>query len=338
MILVTGATGLVGSHLLLKLLENHPTIHAIYRTESAIEKTKKIFELYGQTAQFENIQWIQADITDVVALSTALENIQQVYHCAALISFDPNDEIALRKTNIEGTANIVNLCIDRKVKKLCFVSSIAALGDRKEHESYINEASEWNPELAHSDYAISKYGAEMEVWRGKQEGLDVIIVNPGVIIGPGFWQSGSGELFSKIKNGLSFYTLGKTGFISVHDVVKCLIFAMENSSAEERYCLVSENLSFESVCKSIALALRVSPPRFYASPRITALAWRLDWLVSVLFSKKRTISKQLAKSLHQHNLYSNEKIKTLYPDSFQSIEECIQENANIYLKEITYRT
>lgn len=332
MILVTGATGLVGSHLLLKLLENHPTVRAIYRSESSILKTKKIFQLYQREDLFENIRWIQADVTDVVALNTAFENIEKVYHCAALISFNPADEAILRKTNIEGTANIVNFCIDYKVKKLCYVSSIAALGDRKEHETYINESTEWNPENEHSDYAISKYGAEMEVWRGKQEGLDVVIINPGIIIGPGFWETGSGQLFEKVNNGLSFYTRGTSGFISIHDVVKCLIFCMENSPMEERFCLISENLSFESVTKSIALALKVSPPRFHASSGLTELAWRLDFLLSYLFKRKRSLSKHIARSLHKNDRYSNEKILSIYPDSFQSIAQCIVENSQIYLK------
>jgi nucleoside-diphosphate-sugar epimerase len=332
MILVTGATGLVGSHLILALLENHPTVRAIFRTEIAKEKTKTLFQRYDKEFLFEKIQWIQADITDVTTLEAAFENIKLVYHCAAQISFDPNDEDSLRKSNIEGTANIVNFCIEYKIKKLCYVSSIAALGDLKEHETIITEATEWNPELPHSDYAISKYGAEMEVWRGKQEGLNVLIVNPGVIIGPGFWEHGSGKIFSKIKNGMSFYTRGSTGFISVHDVVKCMLYCMEINTNEERYCLISENLSFDDVLEKIADALQVAPPKFYATPSISAFAWRLDWIFSFLFRKKRTLSKLMAASLHRKDQYANGKIKSIYPFPFQSIDDCIVTTAKMYLQ------
>jgi nucleoside-diphosphate-sugar epimerase len=146
MVLVTGGTGLVGAHLLLHLIENGETVRAIYRNSSSVEKTKSLFSLYKKESLFENIQWIQADITDTPSLEIAFEDIDYVYHCAALISFDPKDEELIRKINIEGTANIVNFCIAKNIKKLCFVSSIAALGDIAPHEKIITEATEWNPE------------------------------------------------------------------------------------------------------------------------------------------------------------------------------------------------
>ncbi len=209
MILVTGGTGLVGAHLLLHLLENgEQNLRAIYRKENQIQKTKSLFELYKKGNLFQQIEWFQADIIDIPSLEIAFQNVDYVYHCAAKISFNPSEEEELRKVNIEGTANIVNFCIDKKVKKLCHVSSIATLGDLGQNETIITEATEWNPEVLHSDYAISKYGGEMEVWRGHQEGLNVVIVNPGVIFGPGFWNQGSGAFFTSIKKGIKFFKQG----------------------------------------------------------------------------------------------------------------------------------
>lgn len=195
MILVTGGTGLVGATLLLHLTENEAKVTAIYRNLSKTERVKTFFKHQNKSQNFDKINWIEADILDIPSLEKAFSNIDTVYHCAALISFDPKDEALLRKTNIEGTANIVNFCIDKKVKKLCHVSSIAALGDLKEHEKIVSEATEWNPEVFHSDYAISKYGAEMEVWRGFKEGVEVVIVNPGVVFGSLLWEEGSGAFF-----------------------------------------------------------------------------------------------------------------------------------------------
>ena len=202
MILVTGATGLVGSHLLVKLLQEEKEVKALFRTEKKIEAVKNVFQHKKSIHLFEKINWIKGDITDVPTLNIAFENITHVYHCAALISFDPNDEEVLRKVNIEGTANVVNCCIDFGIKKLCHVSSIAALGDTREYEYSITEETEWNPEKLHGDYAISKYGSETEVWRAQQEGVDVVIVNPGVIFGYGFPTQGSGIIINKVKNGL----------------------------------------------------------------------------------------------------------------------------------------
>jgi len=320
MILVTGGTGLVGAHLLLHLVESEDSIRAIYRQADAIKKTKSLFQLYQKEHLFTKIDWVLADIIDVPSLPIAFKNIDYVYHCAGLISYDPNDEELLRKINIEGTANIVNFCIDNKIKKLCHVSSIAALGDLSyrqaglaSHENEVTEDTEWNPEAPHSDYAISKYGAEIEVWRGQQEGLDVVIVNPGVIFGSGFWNQGSGLFFSAVKNGLPFYTNGTAAFVGVTDVVK-IKFGYTTSAV---------------IIFSIAENLKVKKPKIEAKPWMTAIGWRLDWFVSTFFGTKRKLSKYSANSLHSSDYISNEKIKN--PEvsgltfEFQSIDSVIKE-------------
>ena len=330
MILVTGATGLVGSHLLMALLENNEKVRAIYRTAASLKKTKSVFQNYNQTALFDAIEWVQADITDVPSLESVFPNIELVYHCAALISFDPSDEKALRKTNIEGTANVVNFCLAYQVKKLCYVSSIAALGDLKASEMIVTEETEWNPEIAHSDYAISKYGAEMEVWRGQQEGLSVTVVNPGVILGPGFWDSGSGLLFTQIAKGLPFYTKGISGFVAVTDVVKSMIRSMESENSDSRFIVVAENMSYETIVKTIAAALHVKAPNFYAKPWMTEIYWRIDSLFGFLFGKKRALSRTTARTIHQTDLYSNEKIKSELHFQFQDVTTYILEISKYY--------
>lgn len=328
MILVTGGTGLVGAHLLLYLVENGVAIRAIYRNSITIEKTKSLFSQNKKEHLFSKIQWIEADIIDIPSLTIAFENIEYVYHCAGHISFDPKDENSLRKTNIEGTANIVNFCIDNKVKKLCHVSSIAALGDLAQNETVVSETSEWNPEMYHSDYAISKYGAELEVWRGFQEGLEVVIVNPGVILGSTIFDSGSGVIFSKVKKGLSFYTKGQTGYVSVNDVVKTMLLLMKSAISGERFTLVAEHFTYEKIIKIIAEKTGRKPPKFYAKPWLTGVLWRIDWFVATFFGKKRTLSKYAAKSIHSIDWYSNDKIKN--PEvsglnfEFQSIDSAIE--------------
>ncbi len=323
MVLVTGGTGLVGAHLLLHLIENGEIVRATYRNAETIQKTKNLFSLYKKEALFEKINWIQADIIDVPSLEMVFENVEYVYHCAALISFDPKDEDALRKTNIEGTANMVNFCIDKKIKKLCFVSSIAALGDLKENEKIITEETEWNPEKPHSDYAISKYGAEMEIWRGIQEGLSAIIVNPGVILGPRIWEQGSGILFNKIEKGLPFYSKGTTGFIAVTDVVKIMAELMKSEVKNERFTLIAQNIIFQDLFNSIADALTVKKPSIYLSPLLIEISWRIDWLVSTIFRSKRKLDRATAIASYSKNLYSNEKIKSALETTFLDIHQYI---------------
>jgi nucleoside-diphosphate-sugar epimerase len=325
MVLVTGGTGLVGAHLILHLIENGDSVCAIYRNLESIQKTKELFSLYKKEPLFEKIDWIQADITDIPSLEIAFEKVEYVYHCAALISFDPKDEDLLRKTNIEGTANIVNFCIANAVKKICFLSSISALGDLKENEKIITEEAEWNPEKHHSDYAISKYGAEMEIWRGQQEGLETVILNPGVIIGPGFREQGSGKLFEKVANGLSFYTKGITGFIAVPDVVRMAVKLMKNGHSNERFTLVAENIAFQDLLNSIADSLKVKRPFLYASPLLVNLFYRIDWFMSNVLGQKRKLDRATAKASYAKNWYSNEKIKNALATEFLDIHQYIKD-------------
>ena len=338
MILVTGGTGLVGAHLLLHLLENGAEkVRAIHRDPKNSIKTKLLFELYERSELFSKIEWISADILDIPSLENAFLNVDHVYHCAAFISFNPDDEDELRKVNIEGTANIVNFCIDKKVKKLCHVSSIAALGDLVPNESKrikntITEETEWNPEYSHSDYAISKYGAEMEVWRGFQEGLAVVIVNPGVIFGPSFWNQGSGIIFSSIKNGIPFYTNGTSAYVSVLDVVTIMHKLMRSECNGERFIVISENYTYKNILSAIAKKIGAKNPTIKAKSWILNLAWSLDWFSSKVFRTKRKLSKHSILSLQSTELYSNEKIKNELDYSFRDINNYFNELVKYYNK------
>lgn len=322
MILVTGATGLVGSHLLLHLLQQgEDNIRAIYRNVQSITKTKHVFEIYDALTLFEAIQWQQADILDLPALEEAFEGITHVYHCAAMVSFDPKDEKILRKTNIEGTANIVNLCLAHSIEKLCHVSSIAALGESLHYSTPITEQTEWNPALYHSDYALSKFGSEMEVWRGTQEGLDVVIVNPGVIFGRGFYREGSSELFYKVHQGFPFYTTGTTAVVSVEDVVSCMHQLMQSEHKNERYILVSDNLTNRELLHFIATLLHKKPASFEIGPFGLTLAWRLDALVSVVTRKKRSFTRAIAKASLSSFIYDASKIEQTLNFTFSPYQE-----------------
>ncbi len=324
MILVTGGTGLVGSHLLYHLSLENDKIRAIYRTKSSLENVKKVFSYYtSNTIFFDKIEWFNADITDVPSLIPAFADIKKVYHCAAFISFNPKDYREMRKVNIYGTAIIVNLSIEAKIEKLCFVSSIAAVGNSLKSD-VITEENEWNKELDNSGYSITKFGAEMEVWRASQEGIDVVIVNPGVILGSGFWTSGSGKLFSQVYNGFNYYTEGVTGFVSVQDVVKPMILLMNSTIKNERFILVSENKSFKDIFFSIADAFGKKRPKTKIKSWQTDIFWRISSVISFATTKEPLLSKYSARSVHSVSKYSSEKIKKMLNFEFESIEKSIK--------------
>jgi nucleoside-diphosphate-sugar epimerase len=288
---------------------------------------------------FDKIIWKKADILDIPSLEVAFQNIEFVYHCAAMVSFDPNDEDQMRKINIEGTANVVNCCLAFDVKKLCHVSSIAALGDLAPHETVVDEESEWNPEMEHSDYAISKFGSEMEVWRGQQEGLKVVVVNPGVILGItifGSWHVGSGKVFETVADGLKFYTNGMTGFVAVNDVVKAMKLLMESEISSQKFILVSENWTYQHLTKTIAKKLNIAPPKFGVEKWQTNIFWRIDWLISKMLFKNRILSKAMSSSLHSKDFYDNSKIKKAIGFEFEPLEKTIGETAVFYLNQHSY--
>ena len=335
MILITGATGLIGSHAALYLLDKNHSIRATYRSKQSVDRTRALFRAYDKDYLFDKIDWVKADITDVPSLETAFVGVTEVWHCAALISFDASDEEKMRKVNIEGTANMVNLSIDFCIRQFCFISSIAALGDVKFASEVIDEKMEWNPEKHHSDYAISKYGAEMEVWRGQQEGLNVLIVNPGVVLGPGFWHRGSGEIFSAIADDLPFYTKGSTGFVGVTDLVEVMYSLMTNGLYGERFAIIAENLTYQELSNTIADALQVKRPTIHAKSWMTELSWIADYILSSLTGKKRKFFKETSRSVHLKEQYCNEKVVKALRFKFTDIATYIPEAVAIQQKIVT---
>jgi len=331
MILVTGGTGLVGAHLLYQLSLKNDSIKAIYRKNSNLEAVKNVFQYFSEDFEtlFKKIKWVEADITDIFALELAFENVTSVYHSAALISFDNANYKAMRKINIEGTSNVVNFCIDKKIKKLCFVSSIATIS-KSVSTKFMDETCEWDVETSNYGYAITKYGAEIEVWRASQEGVNVIIINPGIILGAGFWQNGGGNFFYKIYNGFKFYSEGVTGFVSVKDVVSIMMRLMESNISNERYILVAENISFKTIFKEIAQNFSKHPPSIKVSKLMSALGWRFEKIKSMLTNKPPLLTKQSAASLHRKKYYSSEKIKNTLDFNFEPISTTIKRICLLY--------
>ncbi|MGV3461334.1 MAG: NAD-dependent epimerase/dehydratase family protein [Flavobacterium sp.] len=327
MILVTGGTGLVGAHLLLKLAEGLIPIRAAYRDQKRIAATRNLFVHNGRQELFERIEWVKADVTDVPQLEDAFKGITHVYHCAALISYDPADEHQLHKINIEGTANMVNCALAFGVQKFCHVSSIAALGDLKPGETIITEDTEWNPERDHSDYAITKHGAEMEVWRAREEGLKTVIVNPGLIFGHGFWKQGSSQILQSVKKGQQFYTKGLYGIIAVEDVVEIMTSLMDNDFEGQRYVLVAENIFCDALLNTIADGMHKKRPYIYATMAMTSFAWRVDWLLSKLLMRKRRFTRDIARSSHNTDTFDNSKIKNALGYDFTDMKPYLQKLA-----------
>ncbi|MBT8299086.1 MAG: SDR family oxidoreductase [Maribacter sp.] len=333
MVLVTGGTGLVGAHLLLYLVQNETPVRAIYREGSNLKRVEKVFSYYTQNAKdlFNKIEWHCADINDIPALEIAFEGITYVYHAAALISFDPNNYRKLKKINAIGTANIVNLCLDKKIKKLCYVSTIGAIG-KSTQGLKATEENDWTGQEANV-YGLTKHRAEMEVWRGSQEGLPIVIVNPGVIIGPGFWDSGSGKLFTTANKEYSYCPPGGTGFISVADVIKMMTSLMNSKITNKRFIAVAENLTYKNILTRLSSELGKKAPRKELKEWHLELARVLDFLKNIFTGSGRKITKKTINSFMSIEVYDNQRIIDTLHFNFETLDEVIALSCAKFMEE-----
>lgn len=335
MILVTGGTGLVGSYLLHLLTSKGIKVKASYRNSSNLTQIKTLFKNLGEkdNTLFDSIEWVLMDLNDVTSIENAVKGIDTLYHCAAMVSFNPKDRKEMERVNVVGTQNLINACLESDVKKVCYVSSIAVLEKIAENKKIKEDDISDYKSLSHA-YAQTKHAAEMEVWRGSQEGLEVVVVRPGVILGAGFWQSGTGQLFGRIHKGLLFYTEGVTGYVSVEEVVNAMFMLVKNNCFGKAYTLVAENVSFKNLFYEIAEALNVKSPKYRARKWMTTIFWRLEKLKMMLLGKAPKLTKHLAKSIHKKSHFISEEVCKVIHFEFEPISECIKRVAKQYLREI----
>lgn len=317
MVFVTGGTGLLGSYLLRELVARGKKVSALYRKE------------VPQTGYSNQVQWIQGDIHDVVLLEEAMQKAKEVYHCAAMVSFNPKNKYQLLKVNAEGTANMVNAALKAGVQKLVHVSSVSALG-RKRDGMEVTEETRWEEESNNSNYGRSKYFAEVEVWRGISEGLNAVIVNPTLILGAGNWEEGSSAIFKKAWNGFPWYTEGISGFVDAGDVAKAMIMLMESDISNEKFIISAENWPFRKVFTAMAAAFGKRPPYKKASPYMAGLLWRIEKVRGLFTGKEPLLTREAADTARRKVYFDSSKLlKALpgftYKPLQQTIEECCDE-------------
>lgn len=311
MILVTGGAGLLGKELIVQLLAQGKNVRAIYN------KTPLPDFDSGNLEQF------QCNILDVAGLDEAMQGVEAVYHCAAIVTFNPKRKLEMFKVNIEGTANVVNAALTAGVQKMVHVSSVAALGRMRENV-LINESMNWTEETSNSNYGQSKYLAEMEVWRGIGEGLNAVMVNPTIILGAGDWNSGSSKIFQSVYNEFPWYTEGTTGFVDVKDVVKAMITLMNSDITAQRFVISAENRSYHQVFNLIAKAFGKKPPYKKVTPFIAKVVWRIEALKSFFTNDDPLLTRETAKTAMAKVGFDNSKLKKFLPDfSYRPIEETI---------------
>lgn len=291
---------MLGSHLLAQLVSNGKEVRALYRSViPAIDGADKV-------------EWIRGDILDIVSLEVAMKGVEQVYHCAAVVSFHPRRKALMHKVNVDGTANVVNACLAAGVQKLLFVSSVAALGRIRENKP-INETMNWTEETSNSEYGKSKYLAELEVWRGIGEGLEAVIVNPVIILGAGDWNRGSSAIFRSAYKEFPWYTEGTGGFVDVLDVVRAMILVMETKMINsERFIISSENISYQELFTRIGKIFHKKPPHKKVTPLLGSIVWRLEAVKSWFTGKDPMLTKETAKTAAAKVKFDNRKLQRVF--------------------------
>lgn len=321
MILVTGGTGFLGSYLLRALVKAGKPVRALYR--------RQIPELLSDVQH--QVEWVQGDVLDVGALEDAMQGVEQVYHCAAVVSFHPDKRVHMLKVNVEGTANVVNLALEAGVKKVVHVSSVAALGRARE-QAAINENSPWEESTNNSYYAISKHLSEMEIWRGIAEGLNAVIVNPSIILGSGFWHDGSGMLLKNAWKEFPYYTEGINGFVDVKDVVLAMTQLMDSNISSQRFVLSAENWPYRRLFTTMAEALGKKPPHIAAKPWMAEMVWRLAKIKGWLTGKRPLITRETARTAQLKVFYDAARIQEVLPSfRFRPLEDTVKEISAAYL-------
>jgi nucleoside-diphosphate-sugar epimerase len=322
LILVTGGTGFLGSYLLRLLVKKGYRVRAIRRASSPMDLVQEVAS---------QVEWAEADVTDIVALEDAFRDTTHVMHCAAISSFHPRDAERLKNVNVEGTTNVVNLALDFGIQKLIHVSSIAAFG-RSKTRPRLDETSKWVQSKSNSRYAVSKYLSEQEVWRAHAEGLPVAIVNPAVILGSGFWDAGSPRFFSQIDAGLKFWPVGRTGFVDVRDVAQFMLHLLESDISGERYILNAENASFRELFELVANALGTKPPPVKVTPFLAEIAWRVEWLKEKILGAEPVVTRESARSSVSSFYYENAKSRSVFNFQYRPLEQTIRAAAAQFLE------
>ncbi len=323
MILVTGGSGLVGAELIKQLLAKNKMVKAIYhRTPLAENLTHP------------NLIIEQADILDVISLEEVMEGITEVYHCAGMVSFLPDDRERLYKTNVEGTANLVNAALNAEVKKLVHVSSVAALG-RIRKDQIVTEKMEWTKETSNSIYGHSKYLGELEVWRGQAEGLNTVVVNPSIILGAGDWTEGSTKIFKSVYEEFPWYTSGITGFVDVRDLAEVMILLMESEISSEKFVVSAHNESYQNLFNLIADAFNKKRPSRKVTTLIAGIVYRIQAVKSWFTKEKPLITKETTLTALSKTTFSNEKVLAALPGfKFLTLNETVSHTCEVLQQKI----
>jgi nucleoside-diphosphate-sugar epimerase len=327
MVLVTGGTGFLGSYIIKELVVKNYSIRAIRRSTSKLP-------FYISPNIFDKVEWVEGDILDTISLEEAMEGVDTVIHSAAIISFNKKDKDEMYRVNAMGTANVINTALEKNISRLVHVSSVAALG-RTKMSSHVSEEKKWQENKNNTHYAISKYKAEIEVWRGVGEGLNAVIINPSTVLGYGDWNTSSCRIFKTVYDGFPWYSTGVNGFVDIEDVAKVAVILLENNISEQRFIVNADNWSFQQLFNTIADGFGKKRPGRRATPGLINFILKLEKMKSLFAGRKPLLTKESARVANSHTYFENDKLlRTLPGFSFTPLQESIAKACKKYIENL----
>ena len=279
----------------------------------------------------DEVEWVEGDILDYDLLEDILENIDNIIHAAALVSMEPGMRKKMMRVNAEGTANLVNAALEKKVQRFVHISSIAAIG-RSPKKRVIDEQYNWERTHMNTNYAVSKFFAEQEVWRGIAEGLPAAILNPAVVLGSSDWGKNTGQFFQRVAQGLQYYPAGYSGFVDVRDVAALAVRLLHSDICGERYIASSENMSYKTLLSMIAQAMSKKPPARKLTPVLRNVIWRGAWLLSKLNRQPPLLTRESAMVSSLEFEYTNKKSIQELQHTYIPIAQTVEDTVRLFMK------
>ncbi|HVY74277.1 MAG TPA: NAD-dependent epimerase/dehydratase family protein [Puia sp.] len=326
MIFLTGGTGFIGSYILTELVRQGYSVRALRRRPALP------FFLSPEIAA--KTEWVEGDVLDVSSLQEQLTGCDRIIHAAAIVSFYPDEKRAMFRTNIEGTANLVNIALEQGIDDFIYISSVAALG-RTDQQTTIDEEKKWESGAGQTNYAISKYHAEMEVWRGMGEGLRPLVLNPSTVLGFGDWNRGSCAIFRSVYQEYPWYTSGHNGFVDVEDIARVVVALMNSPVRNQRFIVSAENRGFRDLFNKIADEFQKKHPSLEVNSLLASLAWRAEKVKSLFTGTRPLLTKETASIASKRVSFDNSRLLNTLPDfRFTPLDDTIRHACAQYLRHV----